>query len=95
MILQGLVLFAPVQDSPMLLLELPKFCVDVKSPAEVSLPLLVTILGHVPQTIEQLLGLLQQVTELVDHLSFLLLHVKDHVVMHSLEHAPHPSEGPT
>ena len=85
----------PVKDGSMLLLELPKFSVDIKSSAKVALPLLMSILWHVPQTIEQLLGLLQQVTELIHHLPFLLLHVKDHVVMHSLQHAPHTLPFPT
>ena len=58
----------------MLLLELPEFSVDVKSSSKVSLPLLVTILGHVTQTIEQLLRLLQEVAELVDNLPLFLVH---------------------
>ena len=58
----------------MLLLELPQFSVDVKSSSKVSLPLLVTILGHVTQTIEQLLRLLQEVAELVDNLPLFLVH---------------------
>ena len=59
----------------MLLLELPQFSVDIKGSSEVCLPLLVTILGHVTQTIEQLLGLLQEVAELVDDLPLFLVHV--------------------
>ena len=34
----------PVKDGSMLLLELPKFSVDIKSSAKVALPLLVTVL---------------------------------------------------
>ena len=69
----------------MLLLELPQLRVDVKCSAEVSLPLLVTVLGHVTQAIEQLLGLLQQVAELPHHLPLLLLHgVRHSLVHHSL-----------
>ena len=69
----------------MLLLELPQFSVDVKRSSKVSLPLLVTVLGHVTETIEQLLGLLQQVAELPHHLPLLLLHgVRHSIVHHSL-----------
>ena len=73
----------------MLLLEFPELCVDIKCSAEVSLPLLMAVLRHVAEAIEQLLGLLQQVAELIDHLPFLLLHVKDHVVMHVSSRAAH------
>ena len=49
------------------------------------LPLLVTVLRHVPQSIEQLLGLLQEVAELVHDLPLVLLHV--------LVHLPHTDTG--
>ena len=69
----------------MLLLKFPQLCVDVKGPSEVSLPLLVPVLRHVAETVEQLLGLLQQVTELTDDLPLLLLHgVRHSLVHHSL-----------
>ena len=58
----------------MLLLKFPQLCVDVKGPSKVSLPLLVTVLGHVTQAIEQLLGLLQEVAELAHNLPLLLVH---------------------
>ena len=44
-----------------------------------------TVLRHVPQPIEQLLGLLQQVAELVHDLPLVLLHV--------LVHLPHTDTG--
>ena len=64
----------PIQDGSVLLLELPQFSVDVKRSSKVSLPLLVTVLGHVTQAIEQLLGLLQEVAELAHNLPLLLVH---------------------
>ena len=64
----------PIKYGSMLLLELPQFSVDIKCSSKVGLPLLVTILGHVTQTIEQLLGLLQQMAELVDNLPLFLVH---------------------
>ena len=44
-----------------------------------------TVLRHVPQPIEQLLGLLQEVAELVHDLPLVLLHV--------LVHLPHTDTG--
>ena len=44
-----------------------------------TLPLLVPVLRHVPQPVEELLGLLEEVAELIDNLPlFLLLHVFVH-----------------
>ena len=69
----------------MLLLEFPELCVDIKCSAEVSLPLLMAVLRHVAEAIEQLLGLLQQVAELPDNLPLFLLHgVRHSIVHHSL-----------
>ena len=46
-----------------------------------TLPLLVPVLRHVPQPVEELLGLLEEVAELVDDLPLLLLlHVLVHCV---------------
>ena len=55
-----------VKHSPMLLLKLPQLGVDVECPAEVSLPLLVSVLRHVPEAVEQLLRLFEQMAEFVD-----------------------------
>ena len=40
-----------------------------------TLPLLVPVLRHVPQPVEELLGLLEEVAELVDDLPLFLVHV--------------------
>ena len=68
------IILPPIKYGSMLLLELPQFSVNIKCSSEVGLPLLVTILGHVTQTIEQLLRLLQEVAELVDNLPLFLVH---------------------
>ena len=68
------IILPPIKYGSMLLLELPQFSVDIECSSKVSLPLLVTVLGHVTQTIEQLLGLLQEVAELVDDLPLFLVH---------------------
>ena len=57
----------------MLLLELPQLCIDVKRSAKVGLPLLVSVLGHIPEAVEELLGLFQEVAKLVDNFSVLLV----------------------
>ena len=62
----------------MLLLELPELGVDVEGTAKVCLPLLVAVLGQVPQPIEQLLTLFKQVTKLEDDFSLVIVHSSHH-----------------
>ena len=57
----------------MLLLELPQLCINVKGSAKVGLPLLVPVLGHVPEAVKELLGLFQEVAKLVDNFPVLLV----------------------
>lgn len=78
--------------SPVLLLELPELRVDVKGPPEVTLPLLVSVLRQVAQPVEQLLALLEQVAELEDDFTLVVVHASHHDHLFG-ESGPRPDAG--
>lgn len=57
----------------MLLLELPQLGVNVERATEVGLPLPMAVLRQIPEPVEQLLRLLQQVAELQHYFPILFL----------------------
>jgi len=75
-----------------LLLELPELRVDVEGPPEVTLPLLVPVLRQVAQPVEQLLALLEQVTELEDDFALVVVHASHHDHLFG-ESGPRPDAG--
>lgn len=62
-----------IEHGTVLLLELPQLGVDVKRATEVGLPLFVSVLRQIPEAVEELLGLFQEMAKLADDLPLVFL----------------------
>ena len=66
-----------VQDGPVGLLVLPQLGVDVEGPAEVALPLLLTVRGQVPQAVEELATFFEERNKLLNDSPVIVLHNRE------------------